>query len=238
MLYLRWEAEYPDEWGAPGSWMWSRSETKEAVLRRLDRGGVPEDIQPQIAELILAALRRPYRRKDWAYACLVRHLDDPLFLHEVEMLASADDPAVRLRAQFVLHVATDREQRTTRTSWRRADSSNRRSAGCMRAYLATTYREEPTARANHHRPGAWTTCGGTRSCEEPGTVRGDRRTAREFGGPGGAGDHGNGAEHDQAGGYQPLSLGRGRHGTSLHPPAIRPAGHYTTAPRCTTYTQR
>ncbi|MET8832856.1 hypothetical protein ABZV78_02920 [Micromonospora sp. NPDC004540] len=119
VLYLRWEAEYPDEWGAPESWMWSRWGTKEAILRRLDRGGLPEDVQSQIAELILAALGRPYRCKDWMYACLVRHLDDPLFLNRVEMLAAADDPLVRLRAQFVLHVATHREQRTTRTSWRR-----------------------------------------------------------------------------------------------------------------------
>ncbi|MEU8217221.1 hypothetical protein AB0C47_15745 [Micromonospora taraxaci] len=118
-LSLRWEAEYPDEWGAPESWMWSRWGTKEAVLRRFDRAGCPEDIRPEIAELILAALRRPYRCKDWMYACLVRHLDDPLFFHGVEMLASADDPSVRLRAQFVLQVATHREQRTTRTSWRR-----------------------------------------------------------------------------------------------------------------------
>lgn len=119
VLYLRWEAEHPDEWSAPQSWMWSRWGTKEMLLRRLDRGGLPEDIQPPIAELILAALRRPYRCKDWTYACLVRHLDDPLFLSEVEVLAAADDPLARLRAQFVLHVATDREQRITRTSWRR-----------------------------------------------------------------------------------------------------------------------
>ncbi|MEU1841350.1 hypothetical protein [Micromonospora chersina] len=119
VLYLRWEAEYPDEWAAPESWMWSRWGTKEALLRRLDRGVLPEGIQPQIAELILAAVGRPYRCKDWAYACLVHHLDDPLFFHAVEMLACADDPSVRLRAQFVLHVAAHPEQRITRTSWRR-----------------------------------------------------------------------------------------------------------------------
>ncbi|WP_410812184.1 hypothetical protein [Micromonospora sp. 067-2] len=118
-LYLRWEAEYPDEWGAPESWMWSRWGTKEGLLRRLDRGGLPRVVQPQVAELILAALGRPYRCKDWLYACLVRHLDDPLLLHGVEMMTSADDPLVRLRAQFVLYVATHPEQATTRTSWRR-----------------------------------------------------------------------------------------------------------------------
>ncbi|WP_433132642.1 hypothetical protein ACQPWW_13725 [Micromonospora sp. CA-240977] len=118
-LYLRWEAEYPDEWAAPESWMWSRWGTKEVLLRRLDRGGLPQVVQPQIAELILAALGRPYRCKDWLYASLVRHLDDPLFLHRVGMLTSTDEPLVRLRAQFVLHVATHSEQAPTRTSWRR-----------------------------------------------------------------------------------------------------------------------
>ncbi|MFG2007828.1 hypothetical protein ACGFNF_01990 [Micromonospora sp. NPDC048868] len=118
-LYLRWEAEYPDEWGAPESWMWSRWGTKEVLLRRLDRGGIPETVRPQIAELILAALRRPYRCKDWLYASLVRQLHDSPFLHEVGMLTSADDPLVRLRAQFVLHVAAHPEQTPTRTSWRR-----------------------------------------------------------------------------------------------------------------------
>ncbi|MGC4791233.1 hypothetical protein ACLQ22_25800 [Micromonospora sp. DT178] len=118
-LYLRWETEYPDEWGAPESWMWSRWGTKEVLLRRLDRGGLPEAVKPQVAELILAALRRPYRCKDWLYASLVRHLHDSLFLHAVEMLTSADDPLVQLRAQFVLHVATHPERTPTRTSWRR-----------------------------------------------------------------------------------------------------------------------
>ncbi|MFY1595643.1 hypothetical protein [Micromonospora sp. WMMD737] len=118
-LYLRWEAEYPDEWGAPESWLWSRWGTKEVLLRRLDRGGLPETIRPEIAELILAALRRPYRCKDWRYARLVRQLHDSPFLHEVAMLTSADDPLVRLRAQFVLQVAAHPEQAPTRTSWRR-----------------------------------------------------------------------------------------------------------------------
>ncbi|MEH0845302.1 hypothetical protein V6U81_23210 [Micromonospora sp. CPCC 205711] len=119
VLYLRWEADYPDEWRAPGSWGWSPWTTKAVLLRRLDRRGLPEEIRPQIAELVLSALERPYRCKDWMYACLVRHLDEPLFLNRVEMLVSADDPLVRLRAQFVLDAAEHCEQRVTRTSWRR-----------------------------------------------------------------------------------------------------------------------
>ncbi|HEX5512414.1 MAG TPA: hypothetical protein VFX41_11920, partial [Actinomycetales bacterium] len=109
VLYLRWEADYPAEWGAPESRMWSPWGTKEVLLRRFDRGGLPEDTRPQIAELILSALGRPYRCKDWMYARLVRHLDAS-FLDRVATLASADDPLVRLRAQFVLHAVESHER--------------------------------------------------------------------------------------------------------------------------------
>ncbi|MGX1614944.1 hypothetical protein ACWIF8_13730 [Micromonospora chalcea] len=40
-------------------------------------------------------MRLPLGCKDWMYAGLVRQLHDPLFFHEVEALASADDPLVR-----------------------------------------------------------------------------------------------------------------------------------------------
>jgi hypothetical protein len=118
VLYLRWEADHPTEWGAPESRMWSPWGTKEALLRRFDRCGLPVDARPQIAELILAALQRPYRCKDWLYARLLRHLD-PSFLDSVGSLASADDPLVRLRAQFLLDAAENPERRITRLSWQR-----------------------------------------------------------------------------------------------------------------------
>ncbi|MCI4062596.1 hypothetical protein MRQ36_08460 [Micromonospora sp. R77] len=118
VLFLRWEAQHPTEWGAPGSLMWSRWGTKESLLRRLERGGLPDGTGPQIAELVLAALQRPYQCKDWMYARLVRHLD-PSFPDRVAALASADDPLVRLRARFVLHAAGDPERRITRGAWQR-----------------------------------------------------------------------------------------------------------------------
>ena len=34
VLYLRWETDRPQEWAAPGSWMWSPWGTKEVLLRR------------------------------------------------------------------------------------------------------------------------------------------------------------------------------------------------------------
>ncbi|MEW2432075.1 hypothetical protein AB0877_29035 [Micromonospora sp. NPDC047644] len=118
VLYLRWEADYPTEWGVPESRMHSPWATKDVLLRRFERGGLPEGTRPDIAELVLSALRRPYRCKDWMYARLVPRLD-PSFLDRVAALTTADEPLVRLRAQFVLEAAESPERRVTRVSWQR-----------------------------------------------------------------------------------------------------------------------
>lgn len=128
VLFLQWETDYPGEWKAPGTWMWSPWTTKEVILRRLDRGGVPERIRPRIGDLILAAVQRPYRCKDWMYAPLVRHVLDTPLGSRIEALGEAEDPLVRLRAQFLLHVAAHPEHPVRRASWRRWLSSD---AGIM-----------------------------------------------------------------------------------------------------------
>jgi hypothetical protein len=124
VLYLRWEADYPQEWGAPESRVWSAWGTKDQVLRGLDRGGVPEQIRPQISDLIISALKRPYRCKDWMYARLVRHVVDKPFTSKIEALLSAEDPLIRLRAQFLLHVARHPHHAVKRVSWQRWLSSD------------------------------------------------------------------------------------------------------------------
>jgi hypothetical protein len=107
VLYLRWEAAYLPE--LRDSWPCSPWTTKEVVLRRLDRGGVPGDLHGEVAELIVAALRRPYRCKDWMYACL---------LHQVspgERIADLDDD----RARFARHVAAHPELKVKRVTYGR-----------------------------------------------------------------------------------------------------------------------
>ena len=94
-MSLRWEASYPDDWGAGESWMWSPWTGKEVVLRRLDRGGVPDPVRSQVADLVLAAMRRPYRCKDWMYAPLVRHIRDDALVSRLDAMLDADDPLVR-----------------------------------------------------------------------------------------------------------------------------------------------
>jgi hypothetical protein len=119
VLYLRWETDYPQEWAAPGSCIGSPWGTKEVLLRRFDREGVPESVCSQIADLAVCALQRPYRCKDWMYARLVRQIADTTFLERIEALHDADDLLVRLRAQFISHVARHPELPVKRVSWQR-----------------------------------------------------------------------------------------------------------------------
>ena len=107
VLFLRWEERFLPELRT--SWTHSPWTTKEAVLRDLARGGVPEEQHPEVAELIVAALERPYRCKDWGYAGLLRHVAP------VERLAELDGD----RAGFARHVLAHPELTVTRHTYPR-----------------------------------------------------------------------------------------------------------------------
>lgn len=119
LLYLVWEGRYPDEWGAPASRLWSAWGRKASLLRALARGGVPETIRPRMTDLLTDVLRRRYRCKDWMYARLVRHIADDRFHERMRSLLADDDPNVRLRAEFLLHVAEHPQRQVRRTTWGR-----------------------------------------------------------------------------------------------------------------------
>ena len=108
VLYLRWEERFLPELRT--AWTCSPWTTKEVVLRDLVRGGVPAEQVPELTELTLAALRRPYRCKDWMYAGLLRHVPPP-----AERIAELDDS----RAGFVRHVLAHPELTITRFTYPR-----------------------------------------------------------------------------------------------------------------------
>jgi len=106
VLFLRWEERFLPELRA--AWSCSPWTTKEVVLRDFARGGVPAEQEPELAELIVAALRRPYRCKDWRYAGLLRHVA-PAAITELD-----DD-----RARFARHVLAHPELTVTRFTYPR-----------------------------------------------------------------------------------------------------------------------
>lgn len=118
-LFLRWESRYPHVWRAAESNLWSPWSRKARLLARLGRDGVPDGAGTDAVELVLTALRRPYRCKDWAYALLARHVIDLGLREPVTALTGDDDPLVALRARFVLDVSADPGRTITRRTWTR-----------------------------------------------------------------------------------------------------------------------
>jgi hypothetical protein len=119
LLYLRWETCYPHDWRVPELNLWSPWSTKEHLLRRFGSIGVPGTLRPAAADLLLTAIRRPYRCKDWQYVRLVDHVCDAAFRARIVELADELDPLVTARARFVLHVADHPCLPLNRHSWRR-----------------------------------------------------------------------------------------------------------------------
>ena len=119
VLFLRWEAWYPVEWREPDSWWRSPWTTKAAVLARFAAEGVPDGVLTDLTELVAAAVRRPYRCKDWLYAGLVRHIPDAVLRRTLAPMVDAVDPLTRFRVQFLADLSDDPGRRVTRRSWRR-----------------------------------------------------------------------------------------------------------------------
>ncbi|MFB9905687.1 hypothetical protein [Allokutzneria oryzae] len=119
LLFLRWEADYPNEWCSPGTHMWSPWGLKEVILRDLAYRGVPPGVRGQATDLVVAAVRRPYRCKDWMYGQLVRHISDEEFLRRIDALLSVGGHLVSTRARFILHIAQHPERTVKRVTWQR-----------------------------------------------------------------------------------------------------------------------
>ncbi|WP_189154825.1 hypothetical protein [Lentzea pudingi] len=116
-LYLRWEGLFPDEWRSRGSHPWSPWSMKEGVLEHLRRNGTVAEVRQEAADLLIDAIHRSYRCKDWMYASLVHHVADTDFRDRLTILTGADDPLVRLRARFLLDLADRPEVRVKRHTW-------------------------------------------------------------------------------------------------------------------------
>jgi hypothetical protein len=125
VLFLRWENTYPDQWrgarasGAP----WRR---RKHVLRRFIRGGVPAHVRGDVIELVAQAIAREHRCEDGGFAALAR-LVNGAELHSTLIAAeAADDPLIRLRAQYVRWVVDHPAAPVTTAGWRRWLASDER----------------------------------------------------------------------------------------------------------------
>jgi hypothetical protein len=100
---------------------------KEGLVGRFIRGGVPENSQQSVENLVVAAVSREYRCKDWMYAPLARSVDGPSLRHRLAGSAVSQGPLTRLRSKFVLHVLNDPGLHVKRATWQRWLATDRES---------------------------------------------------------------------------------------------------------------
>jgi hypothetical protein len=92
---------------------------KELTIRMLLRDGVAEDFHPAVVELVVAAVRGPYRCKDWMYAALARLVDSPELRQRVTAVTAGADRMAGQRAEFLLYVLSEPGLPVRRHTWAR-----------------------------------------------------------------------------------------------------------------------
>lgn len=119
LLYLTWEALYPDEWFTHGK-CWG---TKKRLLEDLSRSSksLPPDVRDQVVGLIVMAVRRDHRCEDVGYATLARTLDEPELRARLRAEAAGQDETFRTRALYLLwlldHPEAPRPKKSQWLSW-------------------------------------------------------------------------------------------------------------------------
>ncbi len=116
VLFLEWEARFPELWRSAGPWSpWG---LKKRVLRQFADMDVP---QPQViaaTELTLGAVNRRHRCEDRGYALVARSLDGPVLRAGIDAAVRSPDPEVQRRAGYVRWAMDNAEAPVTLASWR------------------------------------------------------------------------------------------------------------------------
>jgi hypothetical protein len=113
VLYLQWEASYPDEWCK--HWL-----TKKWLLRELSRlESYDAELRQRLGALVLAAVNREHRCEDAGYARLARAIADDRLIAQLGEAEASGDGRTRLRASFMLFFIASPDAAATPATWRR-----------------------------------------------------------------------------------------------------------------------
>jgi hypothetical protein len=117
LLFLEWEARYPEEWTRHAK-AWG---TKEGLIRDLAAVG-PAGLEPMIRakliELVEVVVRRAYRCKDREYVRVARAVDGDELRNRLGRAHRSENPWARLHAGYVLWLLDRPEVPNTRHVWR------------------------------------------------------------------------------------------------------------------------
>ena len=114
LLFLEWEARYPQEWTQHAK-AWG---TKETLIRELAAGDHGEETKAKLVDLVDLAVQRAYRCKDREYVRVARAVDGDDLRGRLDKAHRSDDPWAQLHAGYVLWLLDRPEVPNTRHVWR------------------------------------------------------------------------------------------------------------------------
>ncbi|MGC0339775.1 hypothetical protein RKD20_004809 [Streptomyces sp. SLBN-8D4] len=114
VLYLEWEARYPQQWTRHAK-MWG---VKQALIRQLATAGHDAGTRAKLVDLVDLVVRRAYRCKDREYVRLARAVDGPDLRARLTAARHSPDPWARLHAAYVLWLLDHPEKPNTRHVWK------------------------------------------------------------------------------------------------------------------------
>ncbi|MFF3481795.1 hypothetical protein ACFYXC_00745 [Streptomyces sp. NPDC002701] len=116
LLFLEWEARYPDEWTLTAK-AWG---TKEGLIRELAVPAVGQDpvARVKLIDLVETVVRRAYRCKDREYVRVARVVDGHPLRVRLEGALRSENPWAQLHAGYVLWMLDRPELPNSRHVWR------------------------------------------------------------------------------------------------------------------------
>ncbi|MFJ3792231.1 hypothetical protein [Kitasatospora sp. NPDC090091] len=100
LLFLEWEARYPQEWTQHAK-AWG---TKERFIRYLALADHDEAVRAKLTDLIEIVVHRAYRCKDREYVRIARAVDSADLRDRLARAAGSDSPWARCHAGYVLRL--------------------------------------------------------------------------------------------------------------------------------------
>lgn len=116
VLFLQWEADFPQQWRVAGPWSpWG---VKKCVLRQFADMGVPEREIGGVTQLVVRAINRDQRCEDLGYVLVARSIGGPVLRAAVDSAVRSPMPSVRRRAGYVRWAVDNAQAPVSLASWR------------------------------------------------------------------------------------------------------------------------
>jgi hypothetical protein len=114
LLFLEWEARYPQEWTRHAK-SWG---TKQSLIRDVARAHQDAAVKAKLTDLVEIIVHRAYRCKDREYVRVARAVDSADLRGRLGRAIGSDSPWARCQAGYVLWLLDHPDLPNTRHVWR------------------------------------------------------------------------------------------------------------------------